>query len=365
MILGWLYFFKKDDPDNLCLKRLDDLDIAYNFIEWLREERNASPKTEIQALVALLHVAKYLHCQESDEKHCDVLRKSYIDIEIVGNLRKLIRDTNERVRKAPITTSDESQKWLDWPEYLACVEYLKKDCALFTSDNQRRTDRAIARSYERYLIAALLAYMPPDRQRTFRELEEGKTLVRGDYRNGIFYPKADGDFYIKLGSEDYKTGDAYGEQILKIPEFLVPHLEVWLTKWRSALKPNHNFVFTQLNGKPLTNESLYQLFRHAIYRASVVLFGEGKATNPHLVRDMLVTHLYEIEASEAVMDALAVGMKHSRRTQRKSYDRRNKQAQIDPALRVMQELKPVEFSQPQLNIVKPASVNNSSREQLA
>ncbi len=101
-----------------------------------------------------------------------------------------------------------------------------------------------------------------------------------------------------------------------------------------------------MNGKPLTSESLYQLFRHAIYRASANLFGEGKVTNPHLLREMLVTYCYERGASESEMDGLALGMKHSRRTQREIYDRRSQLQKVEPALEMMEAFKPVDvFSQ--------------------
>jgi hypothetical protein len=351
LILGWLYYYKQESIENLGLERLDDIDIAYNYTDWFREERKGSPKSEMQALIALLNVAKFLHYQESDHVNCEAYSKKYIDIRIITEIRKLIRDTNKRVKDAPITISDESKKWLSWPEYLACVEYLKKDCALLTSDGFPRTNRAIACSYQRYLITALLAYMPPDRQRTFRELEQGKSLVRGVVREGIFYCQQDGSFYIRLEPDQYKTGDAYGRQTLKVPEIIYPELESWLNKWRPLLNPTHSFVFTQLNGKPLTQSSLYQLFRHAIYRASVVLFGEGKATNPHLVRDMLVTHCYQIGASEIELEGLALGMKHSRKTQRENYDRRTNEDKIEPALNLMQRLQPIELPLPQLKIV--------------
>jgi hypothetical protein len=220
--------------EDLNFKQLDNIDVAYDYTEWLREERHVSPNTELQVLVALLHVAKFLHYKDSDQQLCKQLTKTYADIPIINELRELVRLTNERVKESP-RIADESQKWLDWPEFLACVEYLKKDCAIYTSDGQSRTERAIARSYERYLVAALLAYMPPDRQRTLRELEVGRTLVRGTVKNDIFCPKADGRWYIKLSSQDYKTGKAYKEQTLEVPENIYPELEAWLNQWRAVL----------------------------------------------------------------------------------------------------------------------------------
>ncbi|WP_421654635.1 tyrosine-type recombinase/integrase [Leptothermofonsia sp. ETS-13] len=203
--------------------------------------------------------------------------------------------------------------------------------------------------------------MPPDRQRTFRELVEGKTLVRGVIRNGNFSPHPEGLFHIKLEADDYKTGKIYGQHVLPIPEFLHPELEAWLNHWRGVLNPNHNFVFTQLNGNPLIRETLYTLFRHAIYRASVVLFGEGRVPNPHLVRDMLVTYMYEEEASDAVMDGLALAMKHSRKTQKTLYDRCTSSKKMEPALNAMAQLKPVEIPKSQLKIF-PINPEDPSRK---
>ena len=47
----------------------------------------------------------------------------------------------------------------------------------------------------------------------------------------------------------------------------------------------------------------------------------GKLTNPHLVRDMVVTHLRGGGASERELEALAIYMGHSLAMQRSTYDR--------------------------------------------
>jgi hypothetical protein len=60
--------------------------------------------------------------------------------------------------------------------------------------------------------------MPPDRQRTFRELTFGKTLkygIRDEKRNTFTsYDKLKQEeepkYYIHLLSHQYKTGDTYG-----------------------------------------------------------------------------------------------------------------------------------------------------------
>ena len=47
----------------------------------------------------------------------------------------------------------------------------------------------------------------------------------------------------------------------------------------------------------------------------------GKKTNPHLVRDSIVTYLRSTGASERELEALAIYMGHSLKMQRGTYDR--------------------------------------------
>ena len=62
-------------------------------------------------------------------------------------------------------------------------------------------------------------------------------------------------------------------------------LEAFLGRWRAFLQPRHALLFSQLNGAPLTVQGVYKVFQTSAFRIS------GKKTNPHLVRDMVVTHL--------------------------------------------------------------------------
>ena len=62
-------------------------------------------------------------------------------------------------------------------------------------------------------------------------------------------------------------------------------LEAFLGHWRQFLQPRHSLVFSQLNGVPMTMQAVYKIFHTSAFRIS------GKKTNPHLVRDMVVTYL--------------------------------------------------------------------------
>lgn len=61
----------------------------------------------------------------------------------------------------------------------------------------------------------------------------------------------------------------------------------------------------------------------------------GKNTNPHLLRDMIVTHVRNTDATEKELEALALYMGHSIQMQRTSYDRRTLNEKVAPAVNML------------------------------
>jgi hypothetical protein len=64
----------------------------------------------------------------------------------------------------------------------------------------------------------------------------------------------------------------------------------------------------------------------------------GKRVNPHLVRDMIITHLRGTDASERQLEALAIYMGHSLAMQKGTYDRRSKAEKVAPAVELLAAL---------------------------
>ncbi len=297
-------------------------------------------------LAACIWVAKFLYHDQSKTSiffgSSSARTTRYRDIPVIEALRQLQTvKSKEAGREPPV--ADESKKWLDWRDFLMVVEQLRQECNPIGSNGCRRSDRAIAASYQRFLIFAILSGFP-DRQRTIRELANGKTLVkRKEFWRVEHKPS---DIKVPAFAEN-------GDRIVPLPDWIYAELEAWLfgfedadghwQGWispdgkrqggRAALAPKHNFVFSQKNGKPLTDTSLYSLFRTAAYRLT------GQACNPHLIRDMIVTSLMEQGAPEHMMAALAYLMAHSSHTQKKSYDRRSKQKKMQPAMDVLADLR--------------------------
>lgn len=165
----------------------------------------------------------------------------------------------------------------------------------------------------------------PDRQRTIRELEIGRTFVK-DEGNEIWM--------IKHGPDDYKTGKTYGDRPpLMLSKDLCPAIDDFLSRWRSHLNPETDLLFCQpRTSRPLTQDSVYQIVARNCYKYT------GKRTNPHLLRDMIVTHVRDSDASEKQLEALALYMGHSIQMQRNSYDRRTLQRKVAPAVELLRSV---------------------------
>ena len=89
-------------------------------------------------------------------------------------------------------------------------------------------------------------------------------------------------------------------------------------------------MFTRPNGSPWTVSELSRTFSRTSLRLT------GKKTNPHLVRDMVVTHVRGAGlASDAELEALAMYMGHSVAMQKGTYDRRTTQQKVAPAVGLM------------------------------
>jgi len=326
-MLGWLHRVRGMPIQDLSLRSLipssdrDGVFLAFEYVQWLSTERGVGIRTELIAWRSLLHCAKFVH-----HKASNVLagsgEKSYSDLGVVKEIRALINKARKTEKVSP-RSSDETVKWLDWPEYLRVCRELKKECAGRKSDGTiPRPRKDIAWSLQKYLIFRILASVP-DRQRTLRELEVGRTLVQEE----------DGRWCIRHGPSDYKTGRSYGERPpLVIDPTIYPELEIFLSTWRAELDPRHNFVFTQANGEPLTDKSLYKVYWATAYRIA------GKRFTPHLVRDSCVTFLRKGNASERELEALALYMGHSVEMQRTSYDRRTKEEKVQPAVTLLESL---------------------------
>jgi len=326
-------------------KEKESADNIIRFVLWLRT-RDISVSYEANLLRGIIKLLKFRFAKESTSDPLDG-KNTFDDIPIIKEVRKLHRDANQKQRLAP-RSSDESKKWITWQDYLGVTQNTKNEVLELirtyeaTPPKKRRyakgdTERLysldqvrIAEAYQRYLILAILASVP-DRQRTIRELEVGRTLIK-DTDSGCWV--------VKHGPGDYKTGKHYGERpAMQLAEELTPAIDDFIERWRPSLKPNTNTLLVQSKtGKPMTSNSVFKRVVRCCFKYT------GKSVNPHLLRDIIVTHVRETDASEKELEALALYMGHSIQMQRTSYDRRTLSTKVAPAVKLMQSVNKIEGS---------------------
>jgi len=402
-------------------KTRDGAELAYQFIQFLRDDRKISVSYEANVLRGITKLAKYVFHEQSSSDPYYGTGKSFDDIPCIAELRKLHRQANKRQASTP-RSSDEKKKWLTWTELMAVIQSLKMDyeqelvtlfkqyinitafastgsgsgsgsgstnpvdyqsstnelmseCVDFSfneiSDESTSssellrnnpqffeqlsspTKRRLALKLQRYLILAIFGSVP-DRQRTIRELRIGSTFVKEEDTSSRYGAmpmssiETDRDaspptsttstlrWTIKHGPDDYKTGKSYGDRPpLILPTDLTPAIDDFIAIWRPVLRPSeggtHLFIQPR-TGHPFTQDSTYQSVARACYEKT------GKKTNPHLIRDIVVTHVRETDASEKELEALALYMGHSIKMQRTSYDRRTLNQKVAPAVNLLHNL---------------------------
>ena len=298
----------------------------------MRSERNISSNYEANILRGLIKIVKFRFAGEvsssTDKLRSATSKTPLDDIPVVIELRKFHRDAGNRSKKAP-RSSDEGKKWLDWSEYLEVIELLKADLGsmidryetLAKEQPENQVDsgvkrqkslqvqqKEIATTFQHYLILSFFACVP-DRQRTFRELQLDKNFMRIDGES-----KGEDTWVIRHSADDYKTGATYGERPpLPLLPSLTPAIDDFIERWRPCLlqnsddTPPSSFLFHQpKTGNPLSANSMYQIVSRCCYKY------KEKKTNPHLLRDMIVTHVRKnSDASEKELEALALYMGHS------------------------------------------------------
>jgi hypothetical protein len=301
---------------------------------------NLHPSSEICILDALIAAAKFVHRFETRESN----KNDFSDIPIIKQLKDLRRRKSKAAQNAPSAIPNHL-KSIGWEEVFEVLEILRKEATLTdyecesvlngATHRRKRLELAVAKSFQRFLILALIVARPPDRSRTYRELEEGKTLKWGTY-NGQYTPEQrlkdeKPALLLHLGANDYKTGKTYGEfwgefPNIKFPDgtLLYDYIKLWLTKYRQVFNPQHSYFFTQPNGKPFSTDGFGDLIRRQFYRLT------GVPVTPKEFRSMYVTYLKDQEASEAQLEAAAYEQHHSREMQSKMYDKQEKYRKSAP-----------------------------------
>lgn len=323
LFLGWYLsnnnLYGKVDitfKDIFPTKKKKSAEPVIDYHLWLINVRNASTSYCSIVQTGLIKLVKFIYSTKNLSRNQNRSR-SYENIPLVAELR-LMHTLSQKMLRNSKRVSNEMMKWMEWPEFLSIINEMKNDTEIILDRYSSMCDKDgtpsskcqyAAYSLQKYLLMVLFSALP-DRQRTFRELEIDSTFIREDNQ-----------WVVKHESKDYKTGNAYGDRpALKLPEQLTSTIDYFIDKWRPHLLPQSqesSFLFFQEStGQPLTSDSIYQIVERSCYKYN------GKRTNPHLLRSMVVTHIRKMDGiTEKELESLALYMGHSVSGQRQSYYR--------------------------------------------
>jgi len=279
--LGWL---KQKQADPLELLRLEDITeprLLQQFLAWGQQERGNSPGWAMNITKAALAVARWSASTSPQAAQ----RLAEVQTELQALTRKHPRHLEPSSESAP----------LSYDESIQVLEYLKACCAPRQKTGVPRSELAMMKAWQRYLIVSFLVYTPV-RQSELRVLKLGQSLVRdaGHYR-------------VVLSAQ----AKAYKE--FALPNHLTADFDFWFSQFWPMLQSTDKRVFARPGannrpeclGEPLTARDISHLVTSAVYKATSVLFEQPKLPTTHSFRKSTFSYLEQIGRavpSDSVID---------------------------------------------------------------
>lgn len=375
-----------------------------SFFAWRQEElakcgkpEGYEPSSKRAYLLATILVAEFLYQGETDYKRLKVKSKNFSstgfdDIPAIIKLRREYR--NHPIDKTKIKRRIYKNRCIPWLDAIKIFEKQRQKALIFevTSRSSRvksgflsqsRKLTGIASEIQKTTILGLCLFIPTDRQQTYRNLEFGKTLKNGYFKDSDFeefvdcgIPEKPDEARYWVNLEDYKTVESYGEFWYPIPNIqfidgttFYQLISAWLwgfndseekwpncykgdnklwqgfidskgnrQGWRDALKPKHGFMLTMPRAKTQFDDRAF----YSLVRSIFVYFTQEKGhpipVSPHSLRHMLSKYLDELEINDEEHRSFSYVLHHSPETNKEKYVYREKMMRIAPAVNRMQSI---------------------------
>lgn len=306
---------------------------------------NWSLSTTEKQISTIINFAEYLYKDITDDED----NNDYQDISLIKKLRIIRQDLrNEGNNFCPKIIP------FNWNEILQIMYRLKKeadqnhgyDATHKNYQGKKLTKIQKSIHLRDFLMVAFFCVIPPDRQRTFRELKFGETLKYGlrDAQRGIFTPYdklkkgQKPKYYIHLLPDQYKTGKKYGifwweinNQNFEDGTTFYDYINMWLFEsYRDELankKTDYFFIarcgdaFAEVERGRFTH-----CFKFIINRKTRF------PLNPHALRHIYITHVRNLGLSDNELKAIAYAMHHDKATADAIYNRQTPDDKIKLAV---------------------------------
>ncbi len=311
------------------------INLMEELFAWL--DNPPSIRTKQFYIQSLIVYSKYVYRSETDK----TMALNFGDIPLINHLKVFHKEVDSGKHKA----SNSNLKYLPWSQVLEVLNKLRFEAELETvKDGTYRRKRPLsarAKSLQDFVMLGFFVLVPPPRQRVIRELELGRTLKYGDFKNGRFTSfekmanSGEAKYYIHLQPEDYKTGDTYGEWLGEFPNTKFPdgskfydYLNRWLFQgyqnesgeWHGMREliaaPGEKTVFVRQNtGKSCDRETVCQKI------TSIFTRWTGVPISPHDLRHLYRTYIEEpaTGATTEEKESAAFWMRHSSEEAKRTY----------------------------------------------
>lgn len=282
--LGWLLRNKSYGLSDLILALVTDDVYSHSFIEWGLTQRGNSLGWAVNVVHACILVARFLSDRGGD-----------YDSELVA-LRNYLRVINDQLFQEK-NDLKVIEKKLTFSMAVKIVDYLRTCCAVNHGNGSPRSDIAIVKSWQRYLLVGLLVFCPI-RSSHLCQLSVNGSLIWDLER-----------FYVDLSALNSRVSPGMMTRI-PIPSFLSEDLLKWCRDLRPLVGSDHDYVFMKLGsprcpdskGEPLSVKDLSDIVGGCISKAILNLFGKAVSLSPTSLSGLKNDYLQMLAIMEKTID---------------------------------------------------------------
>ena len=376
LILGWLHRNQARPMEDLSLTHIvplvplnasdkqasteaivDGIMEAYSYINWLKAEPIQggrglkTQQVDLSNLKIFRSVAMFIYHQQIPPDKQSQPKQWLEEIPIIRSFNKVIRGLQAHVsNKAKLSDQTPLAKTIStWSEVLVFVEKLRSECVPNlpiarqtrkqpVSLGPSRSLSAIAQCYQRFLLCALMSYMPPQPQQEYRSLViDQNHCLNLEECSGYLYKKDD-RWYMTILDRKQSLTNRHREYHSEIPNieytdgrYFYQYLQEWLYEYtyvdtegqerktnglRAALQPQHAYLFMKKSGEKYKNPTeLSRLIRDAAYRLT------GKTINPLRFRHLFIGYVSEKMSEQTELESFAKLLGHSSEANLKNYQK--------------------------------------------
>jgi hypothetical protein len=335
--LGWAQSALNLTPS---LSLYNNIRVFMQFMEFLDERAMGRGKGGAMAMTKHTHVCaavtvlKWLHRGKTD------YGLGFKDIKIIRTYRKLeAKYMKLKYKTEKKLSKEEIGNWIELQEIRKM--YSDLTTTILKGPRSNASDKSklqFHRLTQKHLIVGLFVRIPPLRSQVLRTLR----ISNEGYYNRMWYCEKKGVYCLWFPFHKGAGNSNMHDITIALPEDMNTVISTFIDQSQPHLCSGGANNEVDPPAPHLFNNHTTQVgFKASSFSQFVkwrVWFDlTGVAMNAHLLRDVVVTDIYDRDCSESVKDSYSIMMQHCRSTQRDTYDRRSQTARARGAMEDLEE----------------------------